>query len=60
MFAPIRLLNLLFYGGVGSLLAGAWTRWLLQDQLLATGAILLGAWVALVLYFQTQRAVRYF
>ncbi len=37
----------LFYSGLGFLLAGAWARWLLQDQLLATGAILLGAWLVL-------------
>ncbi len=34
-----------FFSGLGFLLAGAWTRWLLQDQLLATGAIFMGVWV---------------
>ncbi len=36
-----NLINVLFVAGVGFVLAGIWTRWLLEDRLLQTGAVLL-------------------
>ena len=43
-----NLINVLFAAGIGFVLAGIWTRWLLEDRLLQTGVVLL--LVALVLW----------
>ena len=48
-----NLINVLFAAGVGFVLAGIWTRWLLEDRLLQTGTVLL--LVASVLWLIDER-----
>ena len=40
-----KLMTLIFVAGTGFVLSGIWTRWLLEDRLLQTGAVLLTVWL---------------
>ena len=41
----IDVLGVVFLLGNAFILGGIWTRWLLEDRLLQTGALFLGVWL---------------
>ena len=56
------VLDYLFVIGIGFLLGGIWTRWLLEDRLLQTGALFLSVWTffsirSLIVYSIARRVV---
>ena len=51
----IDVLGVVFLIGIALILGGIWTRWLLEDRLLQTGALFLGVW----LFFAARSLVVY-